>query len=106
MDIQIDKGVNMAGIDPRMWSKAEAIADIFRAEGVKPVITSAARPIEGKFSFHWMGLALDWRGRHLVGETARNRVFERLKKLLGTDFDVKMYDLDQGGHYHIEYDPR
>ena len=106
MDIQIDKGVNMAALDPRMWSKAEAIADIFRAEGVKPVITSAVRPIKGKFSFHWMGLALDWRGRDLPDQEARDRVFGKLKALLGPEFDVIMYDISAGGHYHTEYDPR
>lgn len=109
MNIQIDVGVDMAGLDPVIWRHADDMAKVFATEGVPMVITSAKRPLKSgntRFSFHWVGRALDLRGRHLNGETARTRVFEKLKVLLGPDYDVTMYDLSKGGHYHVEYDPK
>lgn len=105
MNIEIKPGVDMSQIDPRIWERAWFIAETFNAEGVPAVITSAKRPIKGKFSFHWIGCAIDWRGNHLPNQAARERVFDALKAL-GPDFDVIMYDISKGGHYHVEYDPR
>lgn len=106
MDISIKRGVDMSGIDPRIWAKAEAIGDVFRAHGVDPVITSAKRKPEGRFSFHHTGRALDWRGRQITDAKSRKALLHDLVSLLGEDFDVVMYDVGAGGHYHIEYDPR
>ena len=104
-DIAIKNGVDMSDLDPRIWSRAQDIANVFRTYGVQPVITSARRKARGRFSYHHVGRALDFRAKHIASAGTRKDILEDLQRTLGDDFDVVLHGEGDNIHYHIEYDP-
>ncbi len=64
-------------------------------------VTSIRDGLHHPGSFHYIGLALDFRGNEKVTEL-------EIKTTLGSDWDVVPYMDSRGniGHVHAEYDPK
>ena len=104
-DIAIKRGVDMSGLDTRIWERAEDIANVFRTYSYQPVITSARRKARDKFSYHHVGRALDMRANHIRDNGTRNSILADLRRTLGDDFDFILHGEGANIHFHIEYDP-
>ena len=103
--IKIKPGVDMSGLFPEIWGRAGDIANVFGRHGVEAVITSARRPARGRFSYHHVGKALDFRAKHIRDASIRKAILNDLRATLGNDFDVILHGRGDNIHYHIEYDP-
>lgn len=100
--MQIKQGVILAGLDIRMRPALIAAERVWKEygqpEGV--TITCGLDGTHSAGSFHYYGLAVDCRTRYWDDMTTAD-VAQRLRYLLGGDFDVVIHS----SHIHIEYDP-
>jgi hypothetical protein len=105
MSVALKPGVGLAGIAPEMLI-ALAVADgVFSSleapdpeTGADAVVTSGLEGEHSERSRHYVGLALDFRIRHLVlGKQIR--AFELLTKRLGREYYVKM----EPTHIHVQF---
>ena len=99
--MKIKDGVNIQGIDIRMRPTLIAAEKIWKKYGQELVVTGGLDGTHSAGSFHYYGLALDFRTRYFEERTARY-VAESLQKELGNDFDVISHKI----HIHVEFDPK
>lgn len=104
-NIQIKPGVDMSGLEASIWKKAGPIAAVFQQLGYDCVITSARRPATGKFSYHHVGKALDFRAKHIKTDNHRSAILAKIIGVCGNDYDVILHGEGDNIHYHVEYDP-
>lgn len=78
-------------------------SDIFAAENLKAVVTSATSGVHGVGSLHYLGLAFDLRTKDLSLVTAQY-LKDKIKAALGDEFDVILET--NPPHLHVEYDPK
>lgn len=101
--IKIKPGVDMSGLNPKIWKVAFHVADIFDEFDYPAVITSAYRPKKPNSLHH--GFALDFRANHIELKTRQEAIKERIVQTCGPDYDVILHGAGPNIHYHIEYDP-
>jgi hypothetical protein len=97
----IKRGVNADGLQPEILLAIIEAREIYRDLNAELIITSL---LDGKHmpgSFHYKGLAVDLRTRHLT-KTDRALVAARLRVALGPEYDVVL----EKTHMHVEYDPK
>lgn len=108
--IAIKPGVKLTGLQPQTVL-AICIADgVFSRRGVECVITSGNDGMHKEGSFHYRGLAADFRLKHIVNPEERRRVVAEIRAncgTLGTQYDV----LHEGAgtdreHCHVEFDDK
>jgi len=104
--IKIKNGVDMSGLDHRLWKKARPIAAIFAKHGLDAVITSARRAPGGRFSWHHEGKAYDWRAKHIESPRLKRLILQEISNVCGRKFDVILHGEGNNIHYHVEYDPK
>lgn len=83
-------------LQPPVAKARGKVAQVYQAVGEDLYITSKRDGIHSLGSLHYEGLAIDFRY-----PKNREGIIEKLKKELGTDFDV----IAEGDHIHVEYDP-
>lgn len=100
----IKEGVDLSGLRPEITASIWPTAQVFFDRGYDAIITDAMRPPGS--GLHPLGLALDWRGKHLEPGLYWS-VFGEIKAALGGNepFDFQTYP-GTTWHYHIEYDPK
>lgn len=96
----IKRGVNVAGLRAEMVPALLAADRILEAIGAELIITSALDGEHKAGSRHFLGLALDFRTRHLTG-LERSRFASELQAALGNQYDVVL----EKTHVHVEFDP-
>lgn len=94
-------GVKLTYVTPPMLNIMRAVFDVWNWPGISPVITSAFDGKHMKGSYHYSGLALDFRTRYLGPEDQKDFAV-RLQTRLGKKYDVVLEKL----HLHIEHDPK
>ena len=99
--MRLKDGVQIAGLRREMQPAIEAAQKAFAARNVECVITSALDGKHKSQSLHYLGLALDFRTRH-VSEEARQEIALEIASELGGDFDVVL----ERTHLHVEYQPK
>lgn len=108
--IALKPGVKLTGLQPQTVL-AICIADgVFSRRGIECVVTSGNDGTHKEGSFHYRGLAADFRLKHIVNPEERKRVVAEIRTncgTLGTQYDV----LHEGAgtdneHLHIEYDAK
>lgn len=101
--MEVKKGVDVTGLHPMMLLSIIIINDLFREiVGAEAIITSGREGKHSHASFHYSGLALDWRTRHLDPTQVQIAVREMKKKLEPMGFDVIL----ESSHIHVEYQPK
>jgi hypothetical protein len=100
MKIFFKTGVDLSGIDLKMFLIIAKIAAIFESYSEKLTITSALDGTHLSNSLHYKGLAIDIRTRDL-SKSFRSRIVQVLTANLGETLDI----IDEIDHIHIEYDP-
>jgi len=97
----IKKGVKIKGLQPEILLAITEAREVYRELGADLIITSL---LDGKHmpgSFHYKGLAVDLRTRHLT-KPDRALAAARLRVALGPEYDVVL----EKTHIHLEYDPK
>lgn len=97
----IKRGVKAKGLQPEILLAIIEAREIYRDLDAELIITSL---LDGKHmpnSFHYKGLAVDLRTRHL-SRTDKMLVAARLRLALGPEYDVVL----EKTHLHVEYDPK
>ena len=99
-------GTALEGIHPKVkygiWIFRHVLNDI---AGVRCVVTSMWDGIHMQNSFHHYGMAADVRSNEIVSRPMKTRVLERVRELLGSEYDVV---LEAPGHpnehFHLEWE--
>lgn len=110
-NIDIKPGVQMAGLQLEMRSALIAADMIWSHYGERLVVTSALDGSHSAGSYHYFGLALDFRTRYFSNEIAQQAA-ALLREALGQPFDVVVHEhrynddgeMTAAGHIHVEYD--
>ena len=99
--IKLKKGVSLKNLQPQMSFALLAIDTVYRELGYHTVVTSGNDRKHSRGSLHYVGLAADFRTRHLKeGEAAK--IAAQVKAALGGEFDVVL----EADHLHVEYQPK
>ena len=85
-----------------VWDDAlPRIHDVFGMYGLQTWITSADDLKHMAGSFHYIGLALDFRSYYWLDYIDQVELADKLAFIVGDDFDVVL----EKDHIHVEYDP-
>ena len=99
--IQLKHDTNLTGVKPEMVMAAMVVASVYDAMGYSTVVTSACDGKHGRGSLHYVGLALDFRTRH-VAAGEHDKLRDMVADALGPQFDVVLEET----HLHVEYQPK
>mgnify|MGYP000034587546 CR=1 FL=1 len=101
--ISIAPNVSIRGIRPETLLAIWVAATIIMDEGFEAVVTSGVEGTHGTGSFHYLGLGVDLRTKHIpIGRRAFIR--DRIARALGSEYDVLLENAP--AHLHIEYQPK
>ena len=98
--MKIKPGVNLEGVNWRMFFAAVVAEEIYKKYGAELVITSANDGKHGDKTLHHKGLALDLRTWNLNGR--ETEVCAALNKALGGFYQAVL----EKDHIHLEWDER
>lgn len=85
-----------------VWDDAlPKIHAVFEMYGLQTWITSADDSKHMPGSFHYIGLALDFRSYYWLDYIDQVELADKLAFIVGDDFDVVL----EKDHIHVEYDP-
>ncbi len=106
--IRLKEGVSLVGMQPQLSAVWQVAEGIWADEGAPElVVTSVNDGQHSTTSLHWAGAAVDLRTKNLPSDAAKRRAKDRLKAVLGRDFDVILEKLGQAHeHVHVEWQPR
>lgn len=99
--LRIKPGVRIHGMRAELALAATIIAGVFAPLGLDAVITAGIDGQHARGSFHYLGLAFDFRTRDLPAEKVQE-VLAEIQACLGEDFDV----LFEADHIHVEFQPK
>ena len=94
-------GVDISRLNPEIRRTLTPLEKLYRARAEQEIIITST--YEGNHlpsSLHYHNDAIDIRWP--VGEQRRKELVNRIKEMLGKDFDV----VSELNHIHIEYDPK
>ncbi len=98
--MKIKKGAILAGLDIRMRPALVAGEKIWKDNDQELVVTAGIDGEHSAGSLHYYGLALDFRIRYFKKPGQKELVYEKLKQVLGSSFDVVLHE----SHIHVECD--
>jgi len=105
--LKIKSGVHLTGLRPEMTPVLVNAATVFGNCGVDAVITAGVDGSHSRGSLHYVGLALDFRLKHIATLEQKATVLNAMLASLGALYDVVWEDA--GGineHLHVEYQPK
>lgn len=111
MGKRIKLGASIRGLQPQLFHAWDIADEVFSKQGVHAILTSGVDGKHGHGSFHYIGLAIDQRIRHLhssenlANTTLRIKaksVANEIRKILGPEYDVVL----ESTHIHIEFQPK
>lgn len=108
--IVLKPGVRLTDLQPQTVLAICMADGVFSRRGIECVVTSGNDGTHKEGSFHYRGLAVDFRLKHIISPEERKRVVAEIRAncgTLGTQYDV----LHEGAgtdneHAHIEFDPK
>jgi len=97
--IRYKPGVKVAGIRPEILAAYPVIEAAYGSKTA--VITSACDGKHSRGSFHYLGLAIDLRTRHLE-EGGAEQIVKLMVEWLTDEYDVVL----ESDHIHLEFQPK
>jgi hypothetical protein len=101
MSFQIKKGVRIFGQRPEMLKVDLVVTGVFQEYGYDAIQTGGVEGKHSRESFHYNGLASDYRTRHVAAELLKD-MRDKIAARLPDDFDVIL----ESDHIHIEFQPK
>ena len=99
--IKLKRGVKLRGLRPEMLVGIMVAEGVYAKLGYPLIITSVCDRRHSSGSLHYVGLAVDFRTRHLPS-SKKMIVAGNLRQALGTEFDV----VHESDHLHLEFQPK
>ncbi len=99
MSLSLKIGVKLRGLTPEMLLAIVVVEGAYADLGYDTIITSACDGRHSRGSLHYVGLAVDFRTRHIGSD--RLKVTGKIKDRLGLEYDVVL----ERDHIHVEYQP-
>lgn len=99
--ISIKEGVTLQGLRTEMQIALSVVGSIYEKHGYDCIITSGLEGAHSKGSRHYVGLALDFRTRHLR-EGYEKHIAKEITNALNDEYDVVL----EATHLHVEFDPK
>jgi len=104
--MRLKKGASLEGLHVSMAIVLHHVENVYNSYGEEAVITSGTEgnPLDGVHSiksYHYFGMALDFRTRYFTDATA-NVIVRKLSELLGFNYTV----IFEKNHIHIQYNWR
>lgn len=100
MSLSLKTGVKLRGLTPEMLLGIIVVEGAYADMEYDTIITSACDGRHSRGSLHYVGLAVDFRTRHLKAGDA-SKVAGKIKDRLGLEYDVVL----ERDHVHLEYQP-
>jgi len=94
-------GVKLVGIRPETVAAIDVANSIYSHFDYNCIVTSVIEGKHGSHSLHYVGLAVDFRIRHLDPDIP-HKIVKLLRRHLTDEYDVVL-EID---HLHIEVDPK
>lgn len=98
--IKLKIGVMLRGLTPQTLLAIQVAEGVYADFGHETIVTSVCDGVHSRGSLHYVGLAVDFRTRHLAAGD-NFKVAGELKDRLGLEFDVVL----ERDHIHVEYQP-
>jgi hypothetical protein len=98
--MKLKNNVRLTDLKPQLILAMIITDQIYAKHGQELVLTSVDDSVHGPGSLHPSGNAFDARTSYFTAEE-RKLVFQELKEALDVNYDL----VDEGDHFHIEYDP-
>ena len=95
-------GVNPIGVRPEILLAVMIAEGVFAEEGYDCIVTSFNDSVHSDTSRHYLGMAIDFRTKHLPNDAIAREIAEELRKRLGRHYLV----LFEHNHIHVGYKPR
>lgn len=99
--INLKSGVDLNGLKPEMLMGVMIVASVYEQLGYDCIPTSVNDGEHSIGSLHYVGLAADFRIRH-VPESDRETLHQVIRDALGEQFDAVL----EPTHIHVEYQPK
>ncbi len=100
--IKLKSGVSLKGLKPEMHVGLNIVNSVYQEMGYHTIVTSCNDGKHSRGSLHYVGLAIDFRTRHMKDQTEKKHLRDRAAKALGKEFDTVL-EVD---HLHVEYQPK
>ena len=97
--MKIKKGVNVQGLHISMQKVMKVVEVVYKKHGQESVITSGMDSTHSAGSFHYFGMALDYRTRFFENDFQSIKVAQQISDILGEDYTV----IFEKTHIHIQY---
>lgn len=101
--LNLKKTASLRGLRPEMAIAIQVVADVYRSFGYVCTLTSGTDSKHGTGSLHYVGLAADFRTRH-IPNAKRPALAEAIREALGSEFDVVLKA--RPAHIHVEFQPK
>ena len=102
MMMSLKAGVKIAGVRPEMIAAWPVVSDIYNDHGYDCVVTSVCDSKHGRGSFHYNGLATDFRTTTIDPRYDWANVSGDIRRALTDEYDVVL----EADHIHVEFQPK
>ena len=102
----IKSGVSLYGIRPEMVMVHNCVTSVFAKHGYPCVVTSGVGMKHSKRSLHYVGLALDYRTKHISDNQYKRAIVMSLQTVLPCCDVVLEHVGQEEEHLHVEMDPK
>ena len=96
--------VKLYGTRPEMAIVHAVVCSVFNKYGIDCVITSGVGMKHGDKSLHPVGLAHDYRTKHINNDVIKQQIIDDMKKVLPCCDIILEYDGAPQEHLHVEFD--
>ena len=101
--IRFKRGVKLRGMSPQIGIAINVADGVYGDLGYETVVTSVCDGKHSPGSLHYVGLAADFRTRHLNHADLHHiKAHGKLRSRLGVEFDVVL----ERDHIHVEWQPK
>ena len=100
--IRLKTGVNPIGVRPEVLLIIIIAEGVYNEFGEDTIVTSINDSTHSDTSRHYMGMAVDFRTKHLPNDAIAREITEELRERLGRHYLV----LFEHNHIHVSYKPR
>jgi hypothetical protein len=104
MIIDVKHGARLKQINDPFLTVARIAFELWQEEGLIPCVTSGSDGNHLSESYHWQGLAWDWRIWHLIDPWKTAARLQVKLREIDPAYDVVFGDAGHKDHIHTEYD--